>query len=175
VPITIGLVVALSAGAAPAQAAPIPAPIAQASDGSLQCYSPNLQTKSCRSLSAYQRRPDGTIVNPATVLISNSPAITMTAATRVQIKNGQVCGALRADDIAAARFQINGRTAGPELNAKLRNVVTASMKGVIGKEICTAYISAGGVLMAKASIDGAHPVSEPVIWVSPSDGYKVQP
>jgi hypothetical protein len=170
-----GLVVALSVGVASAEAAPLPAPIAKASDGSLQCYSPNVQTKSCRSLSTYQRRADGTLVNPATVLISNSPAITMTAATTVQIKNGQVCGALRADDIAAARFQISGGTAGPELNAKLRRVVASSMKGVIGKEICTAYISVAGVLTAKASVDGAHAVSEPVIWVSPSDGYKVQP
>ena len=71
--IVIGLIMALSAGAASAQAARLPPPITQASNGSLQCYSPNAQAKTCRALAGYFRRADGTIANFPTNPATYSP------------------------------------------------------------------------------------------------------
>lgn len=175
--IVIGLIMALSAGAASAQAARLPPPITQASNGSLQCYSPNAQAKTCRALAGYFRRADGTIANPSTVIITNSPLITMSAVSSITIKDAQVCGPLTAADVAAATFQVNGQPASPDQTAKLRAAVTGAMKGIFGKEICTAYVSVGGVITTKGSVDGVpQPAADQtVIWVSPSDGYQVAP
>ena len=160
-----------------ATAAPLPSPIAQASSGMLQCYVPNPVTKSCQSSAAYQSAPDGGILNPSTVLLSRVPAITMLTVTPVTIKAGQVCGTLRAEDIAAATFTVDGAPASPTDTAQFRQQMAGAEQSILGKEICTAYLPVGDALLAKASVAGvAEPaMDQKVIWVSPADGYKVRP
>ena len=157
--------------------APLPSPIAPASDGRLQCYAPNPATKSGQSLAEYQSRPDGTIMNPATVLISVAPPITMRTVTPVTIKAGQVCGYIRPEGIEAAEFAIGGNPATEGQTALFKDKIAASQKCLFGHEICTAYVTDGDALVAKASVDGvAQPaMDQKVIWVSPGDGFKVQP
>ncbi len=59
----------------------------------------------------------------------------------------------------------------------LRQQVETSMQKFFGHEICTAYVADGDHLIAKASVDGAPQpaMDQKVIWVSPTDGFKVQP
>jgi hypothetical protein len=166
-----------NAATSAAVAAPLPPPITPASDGKLQCYAPNVAAKSCQSLAAYEATPDGRIVNPATVLISAAPLITMRTVTPVTIKANQVCGYVQPEDIEAAEFVVGDGPATSAQAAKLRQKMLAAQKGVFGREICTAYVTEGDALIAKASVDG---VSEPamdqrVMWVSPSDGFAVRP
>lgn len=158
-------------------AAPLPSPITPASDGGLQCYAPKPTTKSCQSLAEYKFGPDGAIVNSATVLLSAAPPITMRAVTPVTIKANQVCGYIRPEDIEAATFAIGGNPATEGQTDLLRQKIALAQKSVFGHEICTAYVNDGDALVAKASVDGvAQPaMDQKVIWVSPEDGFKVQP
>jgi hypothetical protein len=172
-----GTAVIACAIASVAAAAPLPSPITPASDGKLQCYAPNPTTKSCQSLATYEFGPDGGIVNPATVLILATPLITMRTVTPVTIKSNSVCGFIRLEDIQSAEFTIGGEPATPAQTTMLRQKIGEAQKRVFGHEICTAYISEGDALIAKVSIDGATQpaMNQKVIWVSPSDGFKVQP
>jgi len=172
-----GFVAINCAIASAAVAAPLPSPIALASDGKLQCYAPNLATKSCQSLAAYEFGPDGGIINPATVLISVTPAITMRVTAPVTIKADSVCGFIRPEDLQAAAFTIAGASATATQAAALKQTIVAAQKGLFGHEICTAYLPQGDALIAKASVDGvAQPaMDQKVLWVSPGDGFKVQP
>lgn len=165
------------AASPPVRAASLESPITPAAQGQLQCYTPNVVRKTCQSLATYKSSANGAIDNTAIVLISQSPPITMTTISPVVIKRNQVCGFIRPQDIAAASFTLGGSPAGPAETERLRQRMQSAMKGFFGHEICTAYIPDGESLLAKATVDG---VSQPamdqrVIWVSPSDGFKVSP
>lgn len=85
----LALLAALMADASPA----LPDPIAPASAGRAQCYSPDLARKVCASLNAYALRADGQIANSATVILEKTPPVTMTAVSTASVVNGRVCTA----------------------------------------------------------------------------------
>jgi len=100
----------------------------------------------------------------------------MQTTSPVTIKDGQVCGFIRTEDIDEATFSIDGAAASPEQTAKLRaQIIAVFEKGIFGHEICTAYVPDGDGFIAKATIDGvAQPkMDQRVIWVAPKDGYRV--
>jgi hypothetical protein len=51
------------------------------------------------------------------------------------------------------------------------------MAPLMGKEICTTYVSVPGGLVAKVTIAGSYraDADQRVRWVKPSDGYQVAP
>jgi hypothetical protein len=160
-----------------AHGASLDSPITPAAQGQLQCYTPDVARRTCRSLAAYKSKANGAIDNTAIVLISQSPSISMTTVSPVVIKANQVCGSIRSRDIDAARFTLDDRPADPAQTATLRQQMQSAMKGFFGHEICTTYVPADGSLLAKVTVDGASQptMDQKVIWVSPTDGYKVSP
>jgi hypothetical protein len=163
--------------AASAQAATLGPPLQPASEGKLQCYSPNTERRTCRSLAGYELKPDGTIANSATVLLASEPVVVMATVSQVTIKNGQVCGLVRREDVQNASFAIGGAPASPEQTSALRDRLTTAMASLFGVEACTTYETAAGTMTAQAYIGGVRrpEADQTVIWVSPSDGYKVGP
>ena len=105
----------------PAHGTSLDSPIAPAAQGQLQCYTPDVARRTCRSLAAYKSKANGAIDNIAIVLISQSPSISMTTVSPVVIKANQVCGLIRPRDIDAARFALGDRPADPAQTATLRN------------------------------------------------------
>ena len=172
----LALIVALSALASSALAAPLPPPIAPASSGKVQCYAPDRARKTCRSIAVFRDSLDGGVEEPSTVLISPDPVITMQTVSPVTIKNSQVCGFVRPEDISEATFSVGGVAATPEQSQSFRAKFTAMFNnGVFGHEICTSFVPDGDGLIAKVSIDGVvqPKMDQSVIWVSPSEGYHV--
>ena len=161
----------------PAQGASLDSPIAPAAQGQLQCYTPDVARRTCRSLAAYKSNAKGAIDNTAIVLISQSPPISMKTVSPVVIKANQVCGLIRPRDIDAASFTLDDRPVDRAQTATLRQEMQSAMKGFFGHEICTTYVPADGSLLAKVTVDGASQptMDQRVIWVSPTDGYKVSP
>lgn len=144
--------------------------------GQVQCYSPDAATRTCNSIAKYT--PDGSgFTNTATILLSSRPAVTMTTSTRVQVRDGAVCGTLRDEDIQAAKVKVEGRELSAEEASLVVSAVADAVNDYVGQEICTTYVAAGDGLTAKASVQGTPrpDLDQPVIWVSPSDGYKVAP
>ena len=165
------------AACSPVQGASLDSPIGPAAQGQLQCYTPDVARKTCQSLAAYKGGANGAIDNIAIVLISQSPPISMTTVSPVVIKANQVCGSIRPQDIDAASFTLSDRPADSAQTATLRQQMQSAMKDFFGHEICTAYVPAGGSLLAKVTVDGASrpTMDQRVIWVSPADGYRVSP
>jgi hypothetical protein len=154
-------------------------PIAQAAEGRLRCYVPDVPHKACKSLASYVERPDGEIENRAEVLISAEHQITMTTTTVVAIRHRQVCGRIARPDIANATFRIGDAPADDDQTAKLRAAIGPVFEKLFGHQVCTAYEPQpnGASLIARASIDGVRKpdMDQTVIWVSPADGYRVAP
>jgi hypothetical protein len=169
---------ALAESNLPAQAASLPDPIAPAANGQLQCYSPDTARKTCNSLASYKPGANGTIDNIAVVLISSNPVITMEASSPVEIKDSKICGKIRKQDIGAAKFKVGGQSLDATQAAPLRQQMRRSYANIFDREICTAYLDKGGILLSKATLDGVPmPAStdQQVLWVSPRDGYGVGP
>ncbi len=159
-------------------AAAYAAPLTPAAQGQIQCYVPDTAKKTCMSLAYYVARDDGGFDNRSVVLLNKSPVVTLDTTTRVTLKDGAVCGAIRAEDIAAGKVTVGDHLMTPEEASPVLNSITQGLSGIIGHEICTVYVpDASGKLVAQASMDGKRQPEQdqPVLWISPSDGYTVAP
>ena len=168
---------AITAATSSAQAQPLGGPIAQAADGRAQCYAPDIARKTCQSLAFYKADATGVIQNTAIVVLSPDQPITMQTTTPVTIRAEEVCGFIRAQDIDAATFAVNGVAVTGAQAAQLRAAMRSAMSSLFGHEICTAYVPNGAALSAQVSEDGVRKpaMDQAVIWVSPVDGYRVSP
>jgi hypothetical protein len=174
----MSIIVALAILAAAQDVAPTATdPLAPAASGKLQCYEPDVAKRSCQSLASYNKRPDGKYDNKATVMLSSSPLLVMETVTIVDIDAGAVCGALRKQDIDDAVVWINGSKLAEADAAATRNQIVTSMAPLLDRRICTTYVPDGAQLLAKVTINGAPlpALDEKVIWVAPTDGYKLAP
>ena len=154
------------------------APLTPAAQGQIQCYAPDTVRKTCSSMAYYVARNDGSFDNRAVVLINKAPAVTLETTTHVAIKAGAVCGAIRAEDIAAGKVMVTGRTMAAEEASPVLNSITQALTPIIRHEICTTYMpDASGKVMAQSSMDGLRQPGQdqPVLWISPSEGYTVAP
>ena len=158
-------------------AMPAADPLEPAHSRQLQCYEPNEERKTCRSLASYKRLSDNRYTNTALVLISAAGPATLETETPVEVKSGAVCGAIRRDDILKGKLVVGGRALPPNEASPILAQIAQSMASVEGKEICTRYVPAAAGSTAKVSIDGAYQATmdQRVKWVKLSDGYSVSP
>lgn len=168
--ITLALTLALAVPA-PIEAAD---PLAPARDGKLQCHTPDKARKTCSALAGYTFAADGTIANQAEVMLNPSPLIIMRDEAPVVVRDAAVCGPMVGFEDAV--FTIDGQPADPATAGMIRAQVTAAFSQ-LGTEGCTRYSPQGEGWLAEVSIDGQPRAefNQPVIWVSPSEGYTVQP
>ncbi len=155
--------------------ASLPPPLEPAARGQQQCYGYDRLRKLCGAMASYAPGGDGLIANTATVALSPVLPIAMTTTTAVRIKEGRVCGRIEAADLQAASFLVDGQPAAAKDAEMLRGQVARAYAPQLGHEVCTRFETAEDHLMARAFIDGqAHPeLDQRVIWVAPSEGYKV--
>ncbi len=152
-------------------------PLAPARSGQLQCYMPNVAKKTCHTLARYIWAADGSIQNPAEVMIEENPLVVMKGSAPVVVRSGAVCSPIRAEDIRQATFTIAGNPAPPQLADQIQTQLLMASADRLGKEICTTYVPDKGEYAARITIDGvAHPeLADRMIWVKPEDGFKVGP
>ena len=160
-----------------AHCASLPLPIAPATQGKVECYMPDVEHKTCHSLVSYLLKADGSIASTETMVLVRSPVIIISMPHAVTVKGDKVCGYIALDDVGLATFTIDGTPATPEVTAKLRDRLQANYRPLYNREICTRYVNDADGTKSEVSIDGVVQPSgvERVAWVSPSDGYKVQP
>lgn len=171
----IALALGLMMAAAPEAATPDP--FAPALKGKVQCYAPNPQRKTCQSIGGYARTPGGDYQNTAIVLLSPSPVIVMETVAPVTARRGAICGVLTRRDVATTRFLVDGQPADAAQAERLHAAVAQAEASMFNHEICTAEAVVNGTPMAQVSVDGTRnpALDQPMIWVSPGDGFKVAP
>src|SRR5258705_6767474 len=141
-------------------------PLDPARSGQMQCYTPNVAKKTCHALAQYIFAPDGSIQNPAEVMISENPLIIMKGTAPVAVRDGAVCGPFQAEDIQQATFTIAGNPAPAPVAEQIKAQLLMASAGRVGKEICTKYVPDRGQYAAQVTVDGeAHPeMADRVIW-----------
>lgn len=150
-------------------------PLDEARKGSLQCYAPDIARKTCNSLAGYTFE-NGKILNQAEVLISPAPPIVMKTVSPIEIRGDAVCGPLRKEDIETAEILVQGQGVTEPNAAAIKARLAAALGARLEKEICTTYRKQGSALVTEVTIAGVtQPDKEVVIWVKPSEGYRVAP
>jgi len=169
----LSLFVAAAVGAA-GGASP-PNPLAMAEAGWIQCYRPDVENKTCRSIASYQRTGPGTYDNKA--LIAASTDATLEIHTPVVIKNGAVCGFVRHQDVIAGTLRIRGQILEPERAKPILERIAKAIAPLAHDEICTTYESSGDEFSTKVSVGGTFrpDMDETGKWIDPKDGYTVSP
>jgi hypothetical protein len=170
------LPLALVLAVAATQSAAAESPLTPAASGELQCTGPDTAKKTCQSITSYKFSPNGPIQSTATVLVSQSPVVIMTSITKVAVRGDAVCAPMRPQDIGNATYTVDGKPATEGQANTFRSVMQAAMLPAFGKEVCTEYVAGPDGLSTQGMINGMpQPGSQRVIWVTPTDGYKVAP
>ncbi len=152
-------------------------PLLPAQSGEIQCYAPDEARKTCRSLAFYEKRDASSYDNRAIVLISPAEPVVLETVTPVVIQAGAVCGAIRLEDIQKGKLTISGRDLPADQATSALSHIADAMQPIMGKRICTTYVSEKGALVAHVTINSVDQpdMKQTVKWVKPSDGYTVAP
>jgi len=154
-----------------------PDPLAPARHGKLQCYAPDIAAKTCHAIAGYVLQTDGSYLNTAHVLVDSDQGIALEAVSVVWVKGGAVCGLLSSADTLAGKVSIDGVPLPADQAAPILGQINAGYAaiGMLDKEVCTTYVPEGDHLRAEVTVDGvAQPeFNQPVIWISPADGYRL--
>ena len=167
------MIISLLIGAA-LQAATLPEPLRPASEGKLQCYTPNVQKKTCASLASYRLSVDGGIDNSAQVGIPGAPFV-MKSVTSVRMEDGKLCGSTSRKDIEDSTITRDDRPASPAEQAEFKAILIQATAPIHGRTICTLLKPDAGGFVAQAWVDGQRVEAwdQKMIWVSLEDGYEV--
>lgn len=164
----------LATGALPTCALAAEDPLAPARKGQVSCYQPNAAAKTCRAINSY-RFEGGKIVGLSQTSLTE--AVVMQRTAPVVVRDGAVCGTVRAEDIDTAAFLVRGQPATAEQTTALRDEVKRQYASLMGRELCTRFSGVGPVLTAAVAIDGQPQpdIKDTMMWVDPKAGFKVAP
>lgn len=150
-------------------------PLAPAREGKLECVTPNPATKTCMAMSSYAAQPDGSWKTTTTVMIAPAPLTTMETTTVLRAEGDAVCGTVLEADFKAAKFVSGGTPLTAEQAAPISSQLLAAIAPLVGKKACSRMVPDGEAIKTEATLDGAPApyLNQRLIWVKPSDGYRV--
>lgn len=145
--------------------------------GKLQCYLPDVATKTCVAIASYTRQADGSWVNLADQLAPIPSSPRMLTRTHVKIEGDTICGPIKRDDILHSEFILPTGHLPPEDAARVATMLADAMAPVLDRVICTRYKHQDSSVMAEISIDGVRQSSldEPIAWIDADAGYTLRP
>lgn len=169
------LLIALLMSAGAAVPAASENPLAKAEQGLLQCYRPDVSKKTCQSIASYRRTGPNVFDNKAVIPLGNDASLE--THTPVTLKDGAVCGLIRAEDVVAGTLRMGQTVVAAEQAKPVLERIAQGLAPFAGKEICTRYVPTGTDFTARVTIAGAERPDQSVTvkWISGSDGYTVVP
>lgn len=160
-------------------APPVDNPLAPASMGLIECASPDVIARTCRSLARYTPQADGSFINHAEVLLLPDELVTMSIAGRARLKGNAACATLTTAMVKGATLRYAGTVVPNTLKLRFTQRILAGLTraGVLDKEVCSTQSPEGNGFLEHTTIDGeATPDGEThLLWVRPDAGYTVGP
>ncbi|MDE1914944.1 MAG: hypothetical protein KGJ57_05345 [Sphingomonadales bacterium] len=160
-------------------APPVDNPLAPARMGLIECASPDVIARTCRSLARYTPQADGSFINHAEVLLLPNELVTMTIAGRARLKGNAACATLTTAMVKGATLRYAGNVVPAKLKLRFTPRILSGLAraGVLDKEVCSTQSPEGDGFIEHTTIDGqAPPGGEThLVWVRPDAGYTVGP
>lgn len=159
-------------------AASVAEQMAPAKQGMLQCQMPNLESKTCFSLTTVRQTGPSTYSLKTDMLVDAAGPVIASIRSIVSVRGSEICQVMNPNELAGAEFTFDGRPlAGAEAadyGARLRG----DFAGLAGHRVCTQIVPGEqGVVTVIGTLDGKRiPVGDyEMKWVTPGDGWKVAP
>lgn len=145
--------------------------------GKLQCYLPDVETRTCVAIASYAKQTDGSWINVADQIAPMPSSPRMVTRTRVTIDGDTICGPIKRDDILRSEFIAPTGRLSPEDAERMAMMIADAMASVLDRVICTRYKYQDGAIIAEISIDGVRQSSldEPIGWIDANSGYVLRP
>jgi hypothetical protein len=159
-------------------AASVTEQMAPAKRGMLQCQMPNLESKTCFSLSKIRQTSPSTYQFETEILVDVAGVVTASMRSKVFTRGSEICQVMKPADATSATFASEGRPLSTEEAAEYRAKLRADFAAFAGHTICTRIVPGDeGVDTVVGTFDGRRsPAGDYAMkWVSPSDGWKVAP
>jgi hypothetical protein len=152
-------------------------PLAPAASGMVQCYDPDTAGHTCRLIAAYRPAIDGSWIKIATLLPDPTQHMTVVIESPVAVRDGAVCGTFRRDQVLTAKLFYFDRPIPADRALPVLAQIADALSGAFDREICTRFLTAGGVLVARPAFTGTPLVlaDQRVIWVRNDAGFHVEP
>ena len=151
-------------------------PLAPARKGQVQCYFPDLATKTCQGLATYEQTGPSAYSSRSVLLIDAAGPTTLETTSTVRARGNAECSMVRGSEALAGKVIVDGRQL-PAREAKPTVArIASNLAPVNGREVCIRYEPVeDGTLMGHVTIGGVRraDLDQPIIWVNPSDGYSI--
>jgi hypothetical protein len=159
-------------------AASVAEQLAPAQQGMLQCQMPNLDSKSCFSLSTVRQTGPSTYSFKTEILVDAAGPVIASIRSIVSVRGAEVCQIMKANETAGATFTFDGRPLSGAEAAEYREGLRTDFAGLAGHMVCTQIVADDqGLLTVIGTLDGKRiPAGDYELkWVRPEDGWKVAP
>lgn len=151
--------------------------LARSESGKVLCSNPDAATKSCSSITSFNISADGSVSETTEVLLTKDQTLTLTMTIATQVTAGCICGTMTLDDLRRGQVRMGGQAIPVDRNTLVLERLEQSMAPLAGKRTCDAIRLESTGLVKYGQVEGIDIKlpGKPVMWVSPSDGYKVKP
>lgn len=156
-----------------------PDPLAPARGGQVQCYSPDVEQKTCESIGTHRFEPDGRIISKGEIVINDDVRVVLVAQNEVYIRDGAECSSVPLSPDQILSIEIDGEAlSGDELDTFSRGLVDALNDSLGEGEFCSTYHPKPDGSMVVLSTVGGEPrpdLTSTARWVRREDGWRLQP
>lgn len=153
-------------------------PLAPARDGLVECGDPDDAKKTCKTMATYQSLGGGLYSTTGVATLPALGGLTVEMTIQVEVRQGAVCGAFQAADVAQAKLFKNGRALSGDEAAPILAQMEQMARPMFGQTLCDTHEAvAGGLVKTRTTINGEpKPAMDSALrWVKPWDGYTLAP
>ena len=152
-------------------------PLAPAEAGLVQCYDPDVASHACRLIVTYRHARNGDWTKIATILPDPGQPMIVEIESPVSLRGAAVCSTFTRDQVMSAKLSYFDRQVPGDRAVPFLAQIADAMSGAFNREICTQFVQAGGLLVARPTITGLPTkiADQRVIWVRADAGFRVLP
>ena len=153
-------------------------PWAPSKDGKIECFSSNMERKTCQAMNTYRWIDDTRVVGEGRGYIPDFRTdIVVIASWEAEIKGDRNCFVSRESDWMKVRFEKDGKPLPAEEAEDMRKKALAAMKENFGRKFCIRLGKYGREYTAQMSVDDTEipSASNWVAWIDPSEGFTLSP
>jgi len=144
----------------------------------LQCQMPNLESKTCYSLTTVRQTGPSTYSLKTDILVDAAGPVIASIQSIVSVRGSEICQVMKPNELAGAEFTFDGRPFSGAEAADYRARLRGDFAGLAGHRVCTQIVPGEqGVVTVIGTLDGKRiPAGDyEMKWVTAEDGWKVAP
>jgi len=144
--------------------------------GKLRCGLPDVTHKTCRTITKYTPRADGTL-DAFVRGLPGDDGLSVAYHTVATIENGGPCITITDGDVAKAEFNKSGVNLTGTALDRAREGMRAALAQLLNRKSCSRDQGIEGVFLAEGYVEDKRfpDLDKPVQWIAPDAGYTLGP